>query len=116
VSEKEALQKAADEARKVARAAREFAGVLDDYAKYLTQPTWRVRANESRLSALNRLAAINNGMAALAACNDWIEESSETSTTQSIEEPITSEVVTEHNGQQRNHRRSVKIEKRGNIK
>lgn len=75
MSEKEALQRAADEARKVARTAREFAGVLDEYAKYLIQPAWRARAEELRLSALNKMGLINNGLATLTACNEWVEES-----------------------------------------
>jgi len=116
VSQKEALQKAADEARKVARMAREFAGGLDDYAKYLTQPTWRSRADELHLSALNRLSAINDGMTALAACNDWIEESSEPSAARTIADTISSEFSEERNGRQRNHPRAVRIKKSGTEK
>ena len=74
MSEKDALQHAADEARKVARAAREFGGILDDYAKYLTQPDWRGRAGELRLLAFNKLSAINDGFAA---CNKLVIESGE---------------------------------------
>ena len=74
LTEKEALQNAADEARKAARAGREFAGLLDDYAKYLTQPSWRQRAEETYRSALNKLNVINEG---LAACHKLIEESAE---------------------------------------
>ena len=74
MSEKDALQRAADEARKVARAAREFGGMLDDYAKYLTQPDWRGRAGELRLLAFNKLSAMNEGFAA---CNKLVIESGE---------------------------------------
>ena len=73
MSEKEALQNAADEARKVARAAREFGRFLDEYAKHLTHPTWRERAVELHLSALNKLGVINAG---LIATSKWVAESS----------------------------------------
>jgi hypothetical protein len=89
MSEKDALQRAADEARKVARMAREFGGVLDDYAKYLTQRNWQVRTEELRLSALNKLGSINNG---LATCNKWIVESAKFAAAQAPEQIITSEV------------------------
>lgn len=72
MTEKEVLQNAADESRKAARAGREFAGLLDDYAKYLMQPSWRRRADESFSLALNKLKVINEG---LAACHKLIEES-----------------------------------------
>jgi hypothetical protein len=81
LTEKEALQNAADEARKAARAGREFAGLLDDYAKYLTQPSWRQRAEESYRSALNKLNVINDG---LAACHQLIEESVESAAADSV--------------------------------
>jgi hypothetical protein len=58
VSQKEALQSAADEARKAARAAREFAGILDEYAKLITQPNARQRADDTHLSAMNKLRVI----------------------------------------------------------
>lgn len=74
MTEKQALQSAADEARKAARAGREFAGLLDDYAKWLTQPNWRQRADEYHRLALNKLNVIKEG---LAACSRLIEESSE---------------------------------------
>lgn len=74
MTEKEVLQNAADQARKAARAGREFAGLLDDYAKYLTQPNWRQRADETYRSALNKLNVINDG---LVACHKLIEESAE---------------------------------------
>jgi hypothetical protein len=71
VSQKEALQRAADEARKAARAAREFAGILDEYAKLITQPNARQRADDTHLSAMNKLRVINDG---LAACEKWGDE------------------------------------------
>jgi hypothetical protein len=74
VTEREVLQNAADEARKAARAGREFAGLLDDYAKFLMQPNWRQRADEYHRSALNKLNVINEG---LAVCHKLIEESAE---------------------------------------
>jgi len=74
VTEREALQNAADEARKAARAGREFAGLLDEYAKFLMQPNWRQRADEYHRSALNKLNVINDG---LALCQRLIEESAE---------------------------------------
>jgi hypothetical protein len=81
LTEKEALQNAADEVRKAARAGREFAGLLDDYAKYLTQANWRQRAQESYRSALNKLNAINEG---LASCQKLIEESTEFANAESL--------------------------------
>ena len=72
MSQKEALQSAADEARKAARAAREFAGILDEYAKLITQPTSRQRADDVHLSAMNKLKVVNEG---LAVCQKWGEES-----------------------------------------
>jgi hypothetical protein len=80
VSQKEALQSAADEARKAARAAREFAGLLDDYAKYLTQPNFRQRAIDVHLSALNKLNIVNEG---LSVCQKFVAESPK-----AIEPPI----------------------------
>ena len=71
MSQKEALQSAADEARKAARAAREFAGILDEYAKFITQPHSRQRADDVHLSAMNKLRVINEG---LAVCQKWGEE------------------------------------------
>lgn len=112
MSEKEALQRAADEARKVARTAREFAGVLDDYAKYLTQPAWRERADELHLAALNKLSVINNGLATLAACNEWVEESSQSATAQPSEPPVKSAVGEKQN----NRERTIRIKKEGSKK
>jgi hypothetical protein len=71
VSQKQALQSAADEARKAARSAREFAGILDEYAKLITQPNARQRADDTHLSAMNKLRIVNEG---LAACRKWGEE------------------------------------------
>jgi hypothetical protein len=68
VSQKEALQGAADEARKAARAAREFAGILDEYAKLITQPGSRQKADDVHLSAMNKLRVVNDG---LAVCEKW---------------------------------------------
>ena len=71
MSQKEALQSAADEARKAARAAREFAGILDEYAKFIVQPNSRQRADDVHLSAMNKLRVINDG---LVVCQKWGEE------------------------------------------
>ena len=71
MGETEALQKAADEARKVARSARAFGKFLDDYAKQMTQRDWRERADEFHRSALSKLGAINDGFAT---CHEWIAE------------------------------------------
>lgn len=83
MTEREALQNAADEARKAARAGREFAGLLDDYAKFLMQPNWRQRADEYHRSALNKLKVINEG---LAVCHKLIEESAEAAAADSIKQ------------------------------
>ena len=71
MTKKEALQSAADEARKAARAAREFAGILDEYAKFITQPNSRQRADDVHQSAMNKLKVVNDG---LAVCLKWGEE------------------------------------------
>jgi hypothetical protein len=83
LTEKEVLQNAADAARKAARAGREFAGLLDDYAKYLMQPSWRGRAQESYRSALNKLTVINEG---LATCDKLIVESAEAAASDSAQQ------------------------------
>lgn len=75
MTQKEALQSAADEARKAARAAREFAGILDEYAKLITQPNSRQRADDVHLSAMNKLKVVNDG---LAVCQKWGEEARKT--------------------------------------
>lgn len=85
MNKKEALQSAADEARKAARGAREFAGILDDYARCLTQPTFRQRADGLHLSALHKLTVVNDG---LAACNKWVEESGSSAVAQSLEQTV----------------------------
>jgi hypothetical protein len=72
VTEKETLQSAADEARKAARAAREFAGLLDDYAKHITQPGWRQKAGDLHHAAMSKLRVVTDG---LAACDKFIAAS-----------------------------------------
>lgn len=71
MGQKQALQSAADEARKAARAAREFAGILDEYAKFIVQPNSRQRADDVHMSAMNKLRIINDG---LAVCEKWGDE------------------------------------------
>jgi hypothetical protein len=119
VTEKEALQNAADEARKAARAGREFAGQLDDYAKYLTQPNWRQRADETYRSALNKLNVINEG---LAACHKLIEESGEAAAADSLKQEALkqtalqqqseSEAITKHEIEEKRKPRSIRIAKK----
>jgi len=92
VSNKDALQSAADEARKAARAAREFAGLLDDYAKYLTQPNFRQRAEDVHRSALNKLNVINDG---LAACREWVDQSPVISVAQPVKQIVEIQVSNE---------------------
>lgn len=75
MTQKEHLQSAADEARKAARAAREFAGILDEYAKFITQPNSRQRADDVHQSAMNKLKIVNDG---LAVCLKWGEEARRT--------------------------------------
>ena len=72
MTEKETLQGAADEARKATRAAREFAALLDDYAKHVTQPGWRQKASDLHYSAMSKLRVVTDG---LAACNRLIAAS-----------------------------------------
>jgi hypothetical protein len=90
VSNKETLQSAADEARKAARAAREFAGLLDDYAKYLTQPNFRQRADDVHVSALNKLNVINDG---LAVCRQFVAQSPRSVVVQPVKQTIEIEVT-----------------------
>ena len=90
MTEKEVLQHAADESRKTARAGREFAGLLDDYAKYLMLPSWRHRADESYRSALNKLNVINEG---LATCHKLVEESAEAAVDDSLKQAATSQTA-----------------------
>jgi hypothetical protein len=113
VSEKEALRNAADEARKVARAAREFSRVLDDYAKYLTQPTRREQAIELHLSALNKLSAINAG---LITCSKWVAESSRSAVAQSSEPTSKSGVSEKQDELEPSKPRAVQIKKKGSMK
>lgn len=109
MSEKEALQRAADEARKVARAAREFGGLLDNYAKYLTHRNWRGRADEFHLLALNKLNAINDG---LATCNNWVRESHISAAAQPLEPTNNGRGGKKHNVSELGKPRAVQIKKR----
>ncbi len=119
MTEKEALQTAADEARKAARAGREFAGLLDDCAKYLTQPHWRHRADDSYRLALNKLNVINEG---LAACHKLAEESAEAAASDSLKQEAlqqmalqqigTSEATREPDVADKPNRRSIRIAKK----
>lgn len=119
MTEKEALQNAADEARKAARAGREFAGLLDDYAKYLTQPSWRQRADDSFRLAMNKLNVINDG---LAVCHKLIEESAGAAAADSLkqealkqtalQEKSESEAIVKHALTEKPKQRSIRIAKR----
>lgn len=119
MTEKEALQNAADEARKAARAGREFGGLLDDYAKYLTQPNWRQRADDTYRSALNKLNVINEG---LAACHKIIEASADAAAADSLEQEALkqtalqqereSEAVAKQEIVERSKPRSIRIAKK----
>ncbi len=90
MTQKEALQSAADEARKAARAAREFAGILDEYAKFIVQPNSRQRADDVHQSAMNKLKVINEG---LAVCQKWGEEARKT--------PVAAKVVNSETSEKR---------------
>ena len=119
MTEKEALQNAADEARKAARAGREFAGLLDDYAKYLTQPNWRQRADDTYRTALNKLNVINDG---LAACHKIIEAGAEAAAADSLQQDTLrqtalqqdreSEAVAPQELEERSKPRSIRIAKK----
>lgn len=119
MTEKETLQNAANEARKAARAGREFAGLLDDYAKYLMQPNWRQRADETYRSALNKLNVINEG---LAACHKLIEESADAAAADSLKlealkqtelpQKIESEPTVKQDVAGKPKRRPIRIEKK----
>ena len=113
MSEKEALQNAADEARKIARAAREFGRFFDDYAKYVTQPSWRERAVELHLSALNKLSTINAG---LITCSKWLAESSKSAVAHPSEQTIESGVVEKRGVSVPGRPRAVQIKKKGSMK
>ena len=71
MTQKDFLQSAADEARKAARSAREFAGILDEYAKFIVQPNSRQRADDVYQSAMNKLKIVNDG---LGVCQKWGNE------------------------------------------
>lgn len=113
MSEKEALQNAADEARKVARAAREFGGLLDNYAKYLTQRNWQGRADELHLLALEKLNAINDG---LAICNTWVKESRASAAAQPLEPTNNGRDSKNQNVLEPGKPRAVQIKKRETIR
>ncbi|HEV7376634.1 MAG TPA: hypothetical protein VGN95_18115 [Pyrinomonadaceae bacterium] len=113
MSEKDALQRAADEARKVARAAREFAGICDEYAKYLTQRTWQGRAEELRILTSNKLTAINDG---LATCNNWVIESGKLAVARATEQIITNEVSKTQDTKAPRQPRAVRIKRKENQK
>ena len=114
VSQKEALQSAADEARKAARAAREFAGILDEYAKFITQPNSRQRADDVHLSAMNKLRVINDG---LAVCQKW-GEAARTAVAAPVAPPLEPSVSSEARGNRepapKFQPRSVRVHKRNN--
>ena len=113
MSEKEALQHAADEARKVARAAREFSRFLDEYAKYVTQPSWRERAGELHVSALNKLGVINAG---LITCSKWVAESSNSAAARTAEDARESVAVEARGVPEPGAPRAIRIKKKGSMK
>ena len=110
MSEKEALQSAADEARKVARAAREFGRFLDEYAKYVTQPSWLERAGELHVSALNKLDGINAG---LISCSKWVAESSKGAVARTAEHAMKSVAGEARGVPEPGTRRAFRIKKKG---
>lgn len=114
MSQKEALQSAADEARKAARAAREFAGILDEYAKLITQPNSRQKADDVHLSAMNKLKVINDG---LAICQRWGEDA-RTAKVIPVAPPLQPTVNSETRGNRepapKFQPRSVRVHKRNN--
>jgi hypothetical protein len=114
VSQKEALQSAADEARKAARASREFAGILDEYAKLITQPNSRQRADDVHLSAMNKLRVINEG---LAVCQKWGETARTATATPvapSAEPSVNSEARGNREPAPRFQPRAARVHKRNN--
>lgn len=113
MSEKEALQHAADEARKVARAAREFSRFLDEYAKYVTQPSWLERAVELHVAALNKLSAVNAG---LIECSKWVVESSKSAVARTAEPAVKSLAGEEPGVPEPGARRAIRIKKKGSLK
>jgi hypothetical protein len=108
MSEKEALQNAADEARRSARAARELGRFLDDYAKYLSQRDGRERAEE-----LHRLSVI---IAGLASCDKWVIESGERAIAQPLDPTIKSGVSERQDVFERSKPRAVQIKKKTSVK
>ena len=90
MTEIETLQSAADEARKTARAAREFAALLDDYAKHITQPGWRQKADDLHYSAMSKLRVVNAG---LAACDKFIAASGNGAPAQPPEQAVEKKAV-----------------------
>jgi len=109
VSEKEVLQSAADEARKAARAAREFAGLLDDYAKYLTQPSFRQRADETYRAALNKLNVVKD---TLASCSKWVEQSPKNPVVPYSQPPAQTEIIEKQEVVVTHKPRSIRISKK----
>jgi len=109
VSQKEAMQSAADEARKAARAAREFAALLDDYAKYLTQPNFRQRAIDVHLSALNKLNVVTEG---LSVCQEWVAQSPRAAEP-SIKPAVVTEVIEANVEETAKQPRSIRISRKG---
>ena len=114
MSQKEALQSAADEARKAARASREFAGILDEYAKLITQPNSRQKADDVHLSAMNKLRVINEG---LAVCQKW-GDTARTATAAPLAPPAEPSVNSEARGNRepapRFQPRAARVHKRNN--
>jgi hypothetical protein len=113
VSQKEALQGAADEARKAARAAREFAGILDEYAKFIVQPNSRQRADDVHVSAMNKLRIINEG---LVVCEKWGEEARQAPAAPVVTLPSSPVATSENRGNRepvaKFQPRSVRVHKR----
>ena len=109
MSEKEVLQSAADEARKAARAGREFAGLLDDYAKYLTQPNFRQRADETYRAALNKLNVVKD---TLASCSKWVEESLKNPVAPHSQPPVQSVAIEKQEVVVTNKPRSIRVAKK----
>ncbi|MDT4895394.1 MAG: hypothetical protein QOH25_471 [Acidobacteriota bacterium] len=110
MGEKEALQSAADEARKSARTARELGGHLDNYAKYLMQPGRRERADELHGLALNRLATINDG---LVTCEQLVIESGRLAVALvTVEVVVAGEVSAVQKVPVPTQRRAVQVQKR----
>lgn len=109
MSEKEVLQSAADEARKAARAGREFAGLLDDYAKYLTQPSFRQRADETYRAALNKLNVVKD---TLASCSKWVEQSPKNPVVPYSQPPAQTEVIEKQEVVVTHKPRSIRISKK----